>query len=367
MEAGTELAVGGQALLERPIYDQIDSRKLQVIKSTVAKGASDTELAMFLELAARLDLSPFTGEIWCAKSPGRDGREGKLLIMVGRDGLLKNAERYPDYRGYDSGVVREGDYFERVGPDPAAPTLRGRAGVVHREAHPKEAGEILGAWCVAERQNRPPRYFYAPLSEYMPEFDADWKLKKSPWGNQVSAMIEKVPISVTHRTLCGITGVYLQEEVDRMLQPVEATAAAPDPLESIEDEDARDTAREALATIHGAHPDAWPDAKLEMMLKGANMNRQHEVAAMLAREAAAATPPDADVVDDTIVEPPKQQPAEPDGDAAVLRLRAGLLEDRAKEAATEEERAAVLEELDGVEARLREQEANDNPGQDSLL
>lgn len=369
---GAELVTRGDALLARPVIDQMDERKLTVIRSSVAKGTSDAELAMFLELAAHLQLSPFTGEIWCSKSQGRDGKEGKLMIMVGRDGLLKNAERYPDYLGYDSGVVRDSDIFERVDPDPEGRTLRLRAGVVHRPAHPREAGEILGAWCVAERADRPPRYFYAPLSEYMPVFDADWKLKKSPWGNQTSVMIEKVALSVVHRTLCGITGVHVPEEMERIVQE-DRPEVIVDPLARLEDPDARAAAREALRVIRAENPEAYPDAKLDMVLSGSAEN-QHAFVQDLLRGAAALVPADAEVLPD----PPEgegegDEPGAPEGvpgpspepDQAVLRLRAEGLEGRIRSARGEEERGALIEELEGVEASLRRL-GGENPSQGAL-
>jgi hypothetical protein len=75
-----------------PIIDRIDPRQLDLIKRTVAiaEGAqaiTNAELGHFLELCAVYGLDPFAREAWIAKS-----KSGKLLIMVGRDGLRKVAK-----------------------------------------------------------------------------------------------------------------------------------------------------------------------------------------------------------------------------------------------------------------------------------
>jgi hypothetical protein len=259
-----------QAMTEEPWINQITKAQLELVQKTVAKGLSNAETGQFLELARSLGMNPWAGEIWAAKTQGRDGREGKLLIMVGRDGLIGHAERnFADYQGYDSGVVYENDDFERFAPDPKGPTLRERAGVAHNQAHPKDRGALVGAWAVAERKGRPPRYFYADLTEYMPSGDRG---TKTPWGSTPAVMIEKVPISIVHRTLCGLGSVYLQEEVDRAFDAEATAVEEPQALGEAILEFVPDVVMKQadvlMAEMNELAPGSWTTSKVEMVFKG---------------------------------------------------------------------------------------------------
>jgi RecT family len=170
-----------QALTKPPVFDDVPARQIALLKSTVAKGATDPELATFLELARKYDLDPFAHEVWCAISQ-RDGGNRNVLIMVGRAGLRKIAQR----QGYtiDGDVHRERDVFR------VTRNQDGTRWIFHEyeEADDKSRGAIRGAWCeVRNREGKQVGYFYAPLSEYKPTNPN--KLKYSPWGSQESTMI----------------------------------------------------------------------------------------------------------------------------------------------------------------------------------
>jgi hypothetical protein len=258
-----------QALTQEPWINQINSKQLELVQKTVAKGLNNAETGQFLELARSLGMNPWAREIWAAKGQAKDGREGQLLIMVGRDGLIGHAERnFADYAGYDSGVVYENDEFQRVAPDAEGKSLRERAGVVHTQAHPKDRGGVVGAWAAAERTGRPPRYFYAALDEYMPR--SDKKREFTPWGSAVAVMIEKVPISIVHRTLCGLGAVYLEEEVARAFD-AEATVVEENPealseavLEHVADKYMK-RAMKLINEMNEVAPNFWTPAKVEMV------------------------------------------------------------------------------------------------------
>lgn len=265
-----------QALTETPWINQITKEQLELLQKTVAKGLNNAETGQFLELARSLGMNPWANEIWAAKGKGKDGGEGKLLLMVGRDGLIGHAERnFDDYLGYDSGCVYENDEFERMEPNPEAASMRGRAGVVHRQAHPKDRGKLLGAWAVAERRSRPPRYFYAALEEYLPV--SENQRKYSPWGSAQAAMMEKVPLSFVHRTLCGLGSVYLEEEIARAQFDVEGTAVdeTQDQGEALGDavkQHLPDTLIKPtfrlLAEMNEVAPNSWTASKVELVFKG---------------------------------------------------------------------------------------------------
>jgi phage recombination protein Bet len=77
---------------------QITGDKLDLIKRTVAKGATDDELALFLHTCRRTGLDPLTKQIYCIK------RKGQMAIQTGIDGYRVIADRTGKYAGNDDPV-----------------------------------------------------------------------------------------------------------------------------------------------------------------------------------------------------------------------------------------------------------------------
>lgn len=182
---------------------------IALIGQTVAKGATPQQLGMFLEVAAKYELDPLTREIWCAVPKNRNGEYDteRVLIMVGRDGYLKIANRSGELEALTFGVVYENDEFQVVheGED-----------VTVRHAHGVGAGRgpMIGAWAIGRRRGRAPVFHFAYLTEYEPRNLSSF----SPWSNQRSAMILKCAQSYVLRVLFGVTGVVAEEESERLLE-----------------------------------------------------------------------------------------------------------------------------------------------------
>lgn len=235
-ETGTDLVT---SLSAPPVYDNINERRLALIKNTVAKNANDAEVGQFLELCARYDLDPFAKEAWCAKGKGDNPQ---LLIMVGRDGLRKIAQR----RGLrlDCDVVREGDTFDVArGKDRSRTINHTYAGSADQR------GKVVGAWAEVfePRSGQQLGFFFAPLSEYRPTSES--KLKYSPWGSQESVMILAAAERQALRQATPLGGLMGEGEMDlneeREASP--APAAEP-PSEPIGEERARELYDVALAS-----------------------------------------------------------------------------------------------------------------------
>src|SRR5580765_4598716 len=73
--------------------------EIDLIKETVAKNSTDNELKLFLIVARKTGLDPFSKQIYCVKRYSR--KEGKytMVIQTGVDGFRLIAERTGQYAG----------------------------------------------------------------------------------------------------------------------------------------------------------------------------------------------------------------------------------------------------------------------------
>lgn len=154
------------ALVQPSRYDQREI--VDTIKQTVAKGASEAQLRMFLEVCKRTGLDPFLKEIWYVPEKG--------IIMAGRDGYLRVANEHPAFDGMKTRVERD------------------------------DKGIPIKATCTVWRKDRGhPIICEAWYSEYK---------KSSPvWNQYPSAMISKVAEVLALKRSFAINGVVTEEEI----------------------------------------------------------------------------------------------------------------------------------------------------------
>lgn len=212
--------------------DSWSDERIRLVASTIAPPeAGPAEVAMFLAVAARYDLDPFAKEIWLAKDKGR------LIILTGKDSILKVARSSPDYLGHESGVVYEGDEFlaHRQGGDVA---------ISHSSSF--ERGAIKGAFCIARKRDHPPVLVMRAMADF------EHLKGKDNWRNYPADMITARVVTAAHRLLYNISGMYTQEEVD-------SGDADTTPMRSIEVADKTRDRLEALkAQLGGPQPQPEP-------------------------------------------------------------------------------------------------------------
>lgn len=207
------------ALAESPQTQAIQwsPDEVTTIRNTVAKGASDNELKMFLHLSQTYGLDPFAKEIWFIKAGGQP------VIMTSRDGYLKIANNDKGYEGMVSDVVYEGDAFQKTVD-----------GVSHTYGVGKRGG-ILGAYALVYKQGtRFPAYVFAPFRDY--------NKGNNVWRQYPHAMILKVAESMALKRAFSLSGLVTREEIDAQ------DASAPRPVEAID----------AEVVDHAPHPHASP-------------------------------------------------------------------------------------------------------------
>jgi len=185
---------------------------IQTIKSTVALGATDSELLMFLSLAKKYGLDPFAKQIWCLKYAKKDGQGNfdyantRATIFSGRDGFKAYAQSHGDeYKGLQSNYVCENDVFEL---HQSFDVEKGEVVIKafnHNHGH-KERGKPVGAWAVSLRVGKSPVIVYIEAVEFKQE---------SPiWRKFEQSMLVKCAESVALRKQWVITGLVSADEVD---------------------------------------------------------------------------------------------------------------------------------------------------------
>ena len=164
--------------------------EIDTIKRTVAKGATDDELRMFLHLASSYGLDPFARDVWFIKD-----KSGNPIIMTSRDGYIKIANSHAAYDGIEADVVYQGDKFRKI-----------KDGVEHIY-ETKNRGNPVGAYAMVYRKDRSrPIYVYAPMSNYY---------RNSPvWRQYPHAMILKVAEAQALKRAFSISGLVTREELD---------------------------------------------------------------------------------------------------------------------------------------------------------
>lgn len=226
-----------QELTPTEVMKNLDPADRQVIKNTVARGASDSELSMFLTLASRYGLDPFQKEIWCIKR----GPNEPATIMTSRDGYLKVAQNNPDFIGLISFVVCEGDEFKIDASN---------YNITH--SFGAKRGKILGAWARCDRKGRNAQICYVPFNEYM---------GNSPtWKKYPSAMIQKVAEVFVLKRQFGVSGLVTTEEIDYEIDDSQVTYYTP---EATETPSSQEPSKKEPITVDAEYSEAPSEAPKE--------------------------------------------------------------------------------------------------------
>ena len=163
-----------------------------IIKATVAKGFSDTELAYFLNVAKVYGLNPFTKQIW-----GYKDNKNNVIVFAGRDGLLAKAQKDSRWNGISSDIVREGESFE----------MNAAEGKINHKKDILSKANILGAYAISK-----PKGCEYPTIEW-----ADFAVYNrgiNVWKADPAAMIKKVAESHCLMKAYGISGLAIEEDFD---------------------------------------------------------------------------------------------------------------------------------------------------------
>jgi phage recombination protein Bet len=168
------------------IMAEYPSDLVDTIKATVAKGATDEELYMFLSIANQYDLNPFMKEIWFTKM------QGEVAIMTSRDGYKKLAEKEPNFRKCQSMAVYENDEFEME-------LVMGEVMNITHKFKQNDRGNIIGAYAVLKTTDHDNYVSYVDFKEY--------DKRNNIWKRYPSAMIRKVAENDVYKRFAKVNGV----------------------------------------------------------------------------------------------------------------------------------------------------------------
>lgn len=135
---------------------------IDTIKNSICKGANNDQLNSFLMLARHFNLNPFNKEIYFSPQIG---------VFVGRHGMLRIANRHPDFLGLKSAVIREKDDF--LVDNVTGQVIKHTSGINH--------GRVIGAWAQAIKKG----YVSLPVVCWMDEF----KKENPAWKGYAQDMI----------------------------------------------------------------------------------------------------------------------------------------------------------------------------------
>lgn len=166
------------------------SEEIAIIKETVAKGTTDTELAFFLNVCKVYGLNPFTKEIWAYKD-----LKNNLIVFAGRDGFLAKAQRDPRWNGISSDIVREGESI----------TMNIAEGKISHIKDITSKANILGAYAICK-----PKGCELPTIEWA-DFET-YNKNNNVWKSDPAAMIKKVAEVHALKKAYGISGLQVEED-----------------------------------------------------------------------------------------------------------------------------------------------------------
>jgi recombination protein RecT len=167
---------------------------LEVIRTSIAPTATDTEFLLFVHKAASYGLDPFKNEIFFIKY-GQQAR-----IQFAAEAYLSKAREQEGFQAPDTQMVHENDEFKMA----RNPETKELEVVTHEIGFPR--GKIIGAYCVAYREGYRPVTVVMDVEEIAHMFTGQ---NKDNWNKWTADMFGK---HVQQRALKRQYGLEFEDE-----------------------------------------------------------------------------------------------------------------------------------------------------------
>jgi recombination protein RecT len=150
-------------------------KELEVVVNSIAKNATNEELALFIQICKNNGLNPFMNHIYFIKYGNQ------MSIQVSVEGILYLAQQREDYKGISAQLVHENDDFE-IGIDPESQELK-----IEKHSIMIPRGKVAACYAIARREGYPDKVVLI-------ETDEVEHLKKksgSQWSTYFNDMFKK--------------------------------------------------------------------------------------------------------------------------------------------------------------------------------
>jgi recombination protein RecT len=118
-------------------------KELEVVVNSIAKGATNEELALFIQICKQNNLNPFKNHIYFIKYGNQ------MSIQVSVEGIQYLAQQREDYKGVTVQLIHENDDFE-IGVDPETQELK-----IEKHSIKIPRGKVAAAYAIAKREGYP--------------------------------------------------------------------------------------------------------------------------------------------------------------------------------------------------------------------
>jgi recombination protein RecT len=123
--------------------EHFTQKELDVVVNSIAKNATNEELALFIQICKNNGLNPFKNHIYFIKYGNQ------MSIQISVEGILYLAQQREDYKGVSAQLVHENDDFE-IGVDPDSQELK-----VEKHSIKIPRGKVAACYAIAKREGYP--------------------------------------------------------------------------------------------------------------------------------------------------------------------------------------------------------------------